>query len=248
MAFTITTAVSTLPPMDRENDLLRQEYALRWSPLAGALLPLVQAGRELSEPFLTDLAAHSYSEAPVRVAYVGQQTNGWLGTFGAKGLAAAPYIDLLQHEYRQFALGAQYKRTRFWTAGHKLYYRLNPNGPSNGFLWTNLLKVDEKCQCPQNDVRLLLARYFPVLERELELARPHVVVFVTGKDYDDILSAQLRGAILEPIGGTELNALARVRHEVLPLHSYRTFHPQASQWDPKKGRYMDDIIKLVENP
>jgi hypothetical protein len=142
---------------------LRQRYEELWPGLM-EILGGIGPGRVISKPFLLNLTAHSYPEASTRLLVVGQQTHDWETM---KDLQGDP-IKYLLTVYRDFGLGANYLRTPFWVAAHELYSTLNPTGPENGFIWTNLIKINEETQGrkdrrPGTGLEDVMARFFNVL-------------------------------------------------------------------------------------
>jgi hypothetical protein len=203
--------------------------------------------RELSEPFLIDLTAHNYPEAETKLVIVGKQTNGW-------GWDHCPIpgddVAKLLFTYKDFSLGRNRYMKTFFQAAHQLYNLLNPQGPENGFIWTNLFKVDEKNGRPESDLESILFDVFNVLPTEIELAEPDVVVFFTGPNDDDFLTktfpeVEFMDAPVEP--PEERSVLARVTNLRAPNtcpQAFRLYHPTALRIK-KKWRLVSEIPKLV---
>lgn len=179
--------------------LTRRDYECRQRELADLYRKLCpdlshelvkfDPARKISKPFLIDLTAHNYPEAETKLVVVGQETNDW--RWDERILIPGDDVDKLLFTYKDFSLGHNYN-TPFFQAARTLYSRLNPQGPENGFIWTNLVKVDEstvgeggrpRADRPGPDVEEKVASAFNVLGKEIELAEPHVVVFFTGPDY-----------------------------------------------------------------
>lgn len=211
---------------------LREAYEMSWPTLVSAL---ATAGNvdELSYPQLMDLEAHNYLKSSRKVFVVGQQTEEWFGKWcDLENDSNGTPIPFLLNIYREFRLGIERRHTPFWSASHGLYGALNPTGPEDGFVWSNLIKMDEKGRRdtkdarPQLELEDLVCRTFNMLPKEIEFAEPEVVIFFTGPRYDERLGACLESELL-PVEGWPLRELARVvdRHNLLPKHSYRTYHP-----------------------
>ena len=79
--------------------------------------------------------------------------------------------------YKEFDLGQRYYASPFWSASHRLYRMLNPNGPANGFLWNNAVKFERNNRRPDADIEDMLMRVFNPLAEEIRISRPDVVVF-----------------------------------------------------------------------
>lgn len=181
----------------------------------------------LSSPLLVELPP-AYTQGPHRLMVVGQETNGWRGHLwkgvqGEPGKVADLVAELLG-TYRGFERGRHYRSSPFWRCAHQIQGLLNPGVDLYGFLWSNLLKVDQGQDRPSRVVEDSILRH-RMLPKEVELAAPSVVVFFTGPEYDEVLRKTFPGAVLEQVPHEKPRLLARVRHEALPQHSYRTYHP-----------------------
>jgi hypothetical protein len=218
--------------MSTRQQRLTETYRKRWPALIEGL-GAFSTRRKISRPFLMNLDAHEYAAAQVKLMVVGQQTYGWGEDIPRKALATDG-IDRLLGLYDDFGLGKDYGRSPFWAAAHSTYRALNPDAPENGFLWNNVLKLDEGGERPDADVEALQAKVFNVLADELDIAQPHAVVFFTGPTYDGALEAALPGIAFEKVRGYDQRELAQVRHPKLPPAGFRTYHPgylrRAGRW------------------
>jgi hypothetical protein len=123
--------------------------------------------------------------------------------------------------YSHFALGRRYNSSPFWQASRQLYAFLNPDGPQSGFLWSNLVKVDQERDRPVEHVEEAVCE-LGLLPAELDIVRPDVVAFFTGHNYDPRLCSTFPALRFVQLG----EFLARLEHPVLPFHTYRTPHPK----------------------
>lgn len=214
--------------VDMANQALRTLYEI---PI-GALFAELKGIPGVSNPLLVEAPAE-YAQSKTRLMVVGQQTFGYEGDLGA-GLGEDPVAHLLG-VYREFDLGGGHRSSPFWQAAHALHDLLNPQGPMGGFLWSNLIKVDQGNYRPEPDVEVASRRLFNVLPGEVAILQPDVIVFFTGPGYDGALCRVFNGAKLEACGGHEVEDLARVEHPGLPVRTYRTHHPHTlrmqKQWD-----------------
>ena len=154
----------------------------------------------------------AYRNATVKLVVVGQQTNGWgHPEDGIEGLLA---------EYRRFDLGKTYVRSPFWHAAHEIYGSLNPDGPPRGFLWSNLIKVDVAQERPSRTIEELISSV-GLLQHEVAITQPDVVVFFTGPWYDERLRATFPGVEYERIN----DFVNRLSHDALPERTFRSYHP-----------------------
>jgi len=224
---------------------LMQIYRERWPALVDALGAAVR-DRGLSKPQLVDLNAFggSYWRASVRLFVVGQQTNGWDDKIPWDPDPSRAVPPLLQM-YADFELGRSYWWTAFWAGSHCLCRQLSPDGPANGFVWSNLVKVDKGGRRPGRDIEDVVCSEFGVLPEEIRLARPDVVVFFTGPYYDDRLRATFSGCEFVEVSGWPDRRLATLKHRGLPARSYRTYHPGAMPRREELRPLIDEVVRLA---
>jgi hypothetical protein len=80
-----------------------------------------------------------------------------------------------------------------------------------------------------------------LLQAEIEITKPSVVVFFTGPSYDHRLASTFPGLSFE----TSSRRLSRVFHPLLPRHSYRTYHPNYLRRSKSNWTVLDEIKDLV---
>ena len=73
----------------------------------------------------------------------------------------------------------------------------------------------------------MIQEAFNVLPAEIEIAKPDVVIFFTGHDYDETIEALFGRITKATIPEYSEKVLARIQDSNgrLPTHSYRTYHP-----------------------
>ena len=195
------------------NDRLRTEYKAALG--VNELVP--NTGRQSGPQLLC--VPDAYMECRVKLMIVGQEPYGWY-----EGKFAAPYdVSELMKAYAEFGLGVQWRGTPFWQAAHQVYRGLNPDGPPDAFLWSNLVKLDVGGRRPGEDLtsNVLGLR---LLQHELTITQPDVVVFFTGPTYDRFLSKSFPNTTRSEI----VPGLNHVHDDsgVLPPRTFRTYHPR----------------------
>ncbi len=144
--------------------------------------------------------------------------------------------------YRGFQLGTHYSGKRsFWTPVHELYRRINPTGPTLGFVALNASKMDQQGSMPSEDVReALLGTH--LLPKEIGILEPDVVVFHTGPTYEGWLDGWFPGLIRT---GDAL--LARLTAARLPNRTFRTYHPRYLNYRSQRVAVYDRIVAAVND-
>jgi len=236
------------------NEALFETYKEYWPRLREALKRVDTVQLKISYPLLMYIFPE-YHEAKIKLFVVGQQTKGW-GWRDAEFWGTSRWdnsveelIKKLIKIYKGFHLGEKYYNSPFWRSSHKLFQKLNPCGPEYGFLWSNVIKVDQNQQCPASFIEEVVCNSFPILPLEIEITRPDVVVFFTGPYYDQRLMETLNGLSLAKIEGYSEKILSRIVHNELPKNSFRTYHPNWFSRSRKKYELegvINKITKLAE--
>lgn len=206
---------------------------------------ILKANPQLSHPQLI-YVPEKYTETEFRLMIVGQQPYEWhfnkdKGIREDLDLNPIEKIEKLLWWYKNFSLGERYSRSPFWQAAHKLNELLNPNFPRYSFLWSNLIKTDKRNWPPDPDIEKEL-RGLRLLQEEIRITQPNVVVFFTGPDYDDRIRQDFEG-----VESDWNQDLARLQHKSLPKNSFRTYHPGHLR-RKRKWAVINRIADLVKKP
>ena len=198
------------------NRALADCYIRKWDILREALVNYPG----LSTPYLAYVHPH-YEEARIRLVVIGKETNGWGNPADIVPLTAENAVRRQMEEYANFSLGEHYpKKQAFWTPVYELYRRLNPGGGRYGFMALNVALMDYKCRTPSNDVRKIIIST-GLLQEQIRILDPHIVVFYSGPTYDPWLKL-----MFPDIAPPADRWLSRLSSSALPIHTYRTYHPQ----------------------
>ena len=232
---------------DAINAELRSLYDLHWP----ALLTSIPRSQGYSAPLLLHVKP-DYAEADVRLMVVGQQTNTWWGADGWDKLRGEQdeqnRIGYLLERYSEFDLGARYPGP-FWSAARSLARSLGSDNKRCALIWSNLNRVDRAQSKKDPDARASkeiedALRHMPLLEGEIAILKPNVVVFFTGPNYDDRLVATFPGVKYGPVNGQE-RWLSVLEHRALPRASFRTYHPGYLQRKRLLQPILDEITKTA---
>uniref|UniRef100_UPI000B17369F hypothetical protein n=1 Tax=Alicyclobacillus acidiphilus TaxID=182455 RepID=UPI000B17369F len=165
-------------------------------------------------------------------------------------------IRYLQWMYEDFRLRRKWDHTAFWRGSRELFQAVDPEDGDDGFLNTELIPFDYSNHRPPSHLEELLGSEFNVLPMTIEALRPDVILFLTGYTYDERIvktfwNQRELGNTLEfhPIDGFESNHLVRLSHQLLPYHTYRTYHPgysllhRETAFDPVRQK-LSELVKL----
>lgn len=202
---------------------LQQLYRKHWPSLMAALAELPADLKDrLAGPFLMDVFPE-YFLAWKKLLVVGQQTAGWGQAWNAP--SGQDPVEFLMGIYSGFHLAENYLPTPFWGCAWQLSRKLNPAGPNYGYLWTNLFKFDQDEREPEESIKKLSCEAFPVLQEEIQITAPEVLVFLTGPYNDRWLEALFPGLQFEPIGDFQVLSRLVDSRTRLPEKSFRAYHP-----------------------
>jgi hypothetical protein len=135
---------------EERSQALVEAYRSKWPAIQN--LRGYAGQRTLEGPHLISLTAHQYFSSAIKLVIVGQVPNGW-----EPAAEVDDPVEALIETYKTFRLGAHIAKTPFWQAAHELYRCLNPSGPPDGFLWTNLAKMNQVARSePDDDIVKLL--------------------------------------------------------------------------------------------
>lgn len=185
-----------------------------------------------------------YLAADIKVMVFGQETNDWHGDYGG-----AHEAESLVEEYDEFftsnkcfSYGGQ-----FWNAVSKMVDILqDKTGKSVGLLWNNIIKIGKSGDKGRPEIEVIEWQQpaMKLILKEIEIAKPDIVIFFTGPDYDDMLHVVFEDIQFECASDKSIRQLALVSSKYLPSKSVRTYHP-GYLWRNDFYDYLNDILAIV---
>ncbi len=227
--------------METVNEKLRALYDANYSNIQ----KIFDSGKNIDGPLLMHCWDEDYNSQNKKILFVGQEGTGgvfrdYLGgekvdvLYQRKDHTEIPedFLDACVGFYKMI-LNIPKHKGRFWKKVKDINYELNGNRSTHSFLTTNVSKY---CNCADagspplvwND-HVFIAQELNILVKEIEIANPDIVIFLSGKRYDDKLQIQFKEKIaFEPVcKEISTNDLAKLRHPSLPENTFRTWHPNA---------------------
>lgn len=190
---------------------------------------------QLSGPHLMSLG-EQYTKQTVPLLVVGQETHGWQSN-----------VDSIEEQldaYERFNVGeAENRASPFWNVTRKIEKILG-NEPYS-CAWTNVSKFDVEMGRAHDEYKSAISQLDEILYREIILLKPKMCLFFTGPDFDGRLSKIFDGLIFTPITGFESRMLCRLQHTVLPLATYRTYHPKYLRIKGLENRFLEFITSIA---
>ena len=163
---------------------------------------------------------------------VGQQTLGW---------DLENIRDLLRN-YEEFNFGESWYSSPFWNVIRKTESIFGVDMYS--IVWSNLNRCDFERARPEADLELQLHKCFPVLKNEVEILKPDILLFFSGPYFDQHIDRSFPGCQFRKAPGFEERTLARIEHDALPHHTYRTYHPNYLRRSGLESKFLKFVKKI----
>ncbi len=177
---------------------------------------------DYSSPLLMT-CSDDYENSNNRILYIGKETNSWYEG-GDKALSTQNPITHILDFYNDFSLGENDNRI-FWRFIKQCNKKLSVK--RKAFLWTNVNKFGKAHGRGRPDQKVLdLENYkFNILKDEIDIIKPNVIIFLSGKDgYDDEIKRKLgNNTIFKDI--PNLQCFSKVINPILPEKTFRIYHP-----------------------
>jgi hypothetical protein len=213
---------------------LRQLYQRKWRYFKPHYCQLRRAGGgKLSNPIFIDLRPTTYPDCRIKLLIVGQQTSTWYNHVNA--ITVANPVGKLLDCYAEFNLGWKNK-SPFWNLARRIDKLINrKKDGENGFVHTNLIKFDRAGNRLDTESEEVASTHFNLLPSEISILNPQATVFFTGPQYDERLEKSFPGLVKHPVRGYPLSVVTRLEHPILPVQSYRTYHPKYLTLSGQRG-------------
>ena len=156
-------------------------------------------GAEMSSPLLIKIDEKAYKKADKKIMIFGQETYGWHGEFGDKD------IKFLQKDYLKYLTGnkedfsgneeqpyisskirlTRRNKSSFWKAVKWFKREIDDD---SYFVWNNVSKIGKKGRKTGMNctIRCFESHYFSVIESEVKILKPDIIIFLTGDRDEDI--------------------------------------------------------------
>lgn len=187
---------------------------------------------DLAGPFLLS-PNELFTKQKNRLLIIGQQTNGW--TY---------YLDDIEKQmqtYENFNLGEQYYSSPFWNVIRKIESAFGNEEYSCA--WTNINKFDLDGNRPYGDYEIEISKLDSILVDEIDILNPDICIFFTGPSFDQRIKDIFKGVSFENVNNWDNRKLSQLKHEKLPILTFRTYHPKSL----RMNQLENDFIEVIKN-
>lgn len=196
-------------------------------------------------PLLMKCFEENYSKAKVRILFVGQETNGWMGFNRIK---TNKQVDEYLEKYVEFSFSHSRIRSTFWQTVHLINNEIN-QGDEKSLMWTNILKFGRSGKGrPDKNVQELELKYFNILEEEIKILQSDCILFLSGPSYDFDITQRIRNVLFQACSDYSDRELSIITSPHLPKKTFRIYHPNYLRYWPKESRnqFIKTVVKLLE--
>ncbi len=259
------------------NKQLESLYDSKWKGICSILQALADSGQAVAKPaypFLLSVARWEngqpdekwYADADLKVMVFGQETNSWVGDCDDFGTPPSPVFNpdvsmgavmgIYENFYATYYCpsGFSYNGKRYGTFHYGLnnfLSSLNAHFPDKRIacLWNNIVKIGKaegRGFCGE-EIYYAQKRHFSVIEKEIEILKPDLILFLTGS-YDSRICDCWKGAQFAALSPFAADEVAKVSLPGLDIPAYRTNHPSARlPKDEKEARLKAVVNDFVNN-
>ena len=197
---------------------------------------------KLNLVFHSSCIPQNYENMKYKILVIGKNTNGWEFKKEAKKsmLSTLNFLNSTQHNDK-LSFNFPYKFCK--SINNYNYQNIIKK---TYFTWVSLRKFvfNEIHKLPLNkETQDIIDNEFNILEEEIKIISPDIVLFLTGPNYDYYIQKQLNGVEFKEVANYQMGQFARVEHEILPKNSFRIYQPDYFRFI-KKGIYDEYLEKL----
>jgi len=228
------------------NNALKELYEKHWERLSEGLAEVnenLEDGEQASNPLLIQLPdEQAYKSADIRMIVFGQETNNWHHQFQTNiGKTLDWYASFLEARTHN-------GKGTFWNSARRFKGQLEEesNSKTVELVWNNVFKVGKtKRGKPGEEIRHVEKQDFDVIQQEIDILKPNLVVFFSGPYYDKHLGSRILGYEVQPV----LDGYPGREVEFWKLNggiqAVRTYHPTYLRRSKQEGEIFNYIIDLL---
>lgn len=236
------------------NQQLFNLYAEKWSNLSHTFNFLINDDNATSiptTPLMLYVDEDKFENSDIKIMFFGQETNGWIENENCYYNGNDVGVKYLMDSYNDFFYnGTCWKHGgQFWN-GIKLFQKKISEKFQNKrihYTWNNIIKIGkaEGPGRPPLNIYEIERSNFSVIQDELKIIKPDIIIFFTGPYYDRNIAdcfGNMDYIALPPYSKRQLSKI-----NILGIKtSIRTYHPNYL-WRNNINNYFSAILKNFEN-
>lgn len=184
----------------------------------------------------------NYEKMKYKILIVGQENNGY-------GYETEPKKSMLFT--LDFQNGRYYDNAPFFSFPYSFCASINDcdnekYSKKSYLAWVNLkeFSFETSSKKPLNEkAQNIIDNEYNILEEEIKIINPDIVLFLTGPNYDYYIKAQLNGVEFKTVENYNIRQFARVEHKSLPKNSFRIYHPVYLRRRSLENNYLERLKK-----
>lgn len=184
----------------------------------------------------------NYEKMKYKILIVGQENNGY-------GYETEPKKSMLFT--LDFQSNRYYDNAPFFSFPYSFCASINDcdnekYSKKSYLAWVNLkeFSFETSSKKPLNEkAQNIIDNEYNILEEEIKIIKPDIVLFLTGPYYDYYIEKQLKGVEFKTVENYGIRQFARVEHEALPKNSFRIYHPVYLRRRSLENNYLEKLKK-----
>lgn len=238
------------------NEQLQELYDEYYEDFISSLLKLEETKKEsghpekCSNPLLMYCWEKEYENAKVKILFIGQETNSWYKEFPKGNNNVQKNIEFC----KKFNFGinennpSKNYNSPFWNFIRIINEHFNGKETKHSFLWTNINKIgkEEGVGAPSEEFLKIEKEKFNVLEEEIKIVNPDVVIFMTGKEKEYYLNGKLRVSGNPELFDQNLYIQKIECNGFEDILFLRTYHPGFMTRSGDLNLYINKIIEIIK--
>lgn len=184
----------------------------------------------------------NYEKMKYKILIVGQENNGY-------GYETEPKKSMLFT--LDFQNGRYYDNAPFFSFPYSFCASINDcdnekYSKKSYLAWVNLKEFSFETSSKKSlneKAQNIIDNEYNILEEEIKIINPDIVLFLTGPNYDYYIKAQLNGVEFKTVENYHIRQFARVEHKSLPKNSFRIYHPVYLRRRSLENNYLEKLKK-----
>lgn len=200
-------------------------------------------GEQASNPLLIQLPDEkTYQSADIRMMVFGQETNNWHHQF-------QPDMAKTLGWYAEFLEARRHKgKGTFWNSTRRFKKQLEEKYPDKRveLVWNNVFKIGKtKRGKPGPDVRQIEESEFNVIQREIDILKPNLIIFLSGPYYDKHLKGKVTLRVNLWIDDDPYFNQVVFYSVENGIQAVRTYHPSYLRRSKQEDEIFNFIIEVL---